>query len=65
MTYKKKETDSMFAEVQLTCDEVNKNQTENHRRMRPMKLVYPNDVMLILPGDISAEQLEQCVRIKL
>lgn len=65
MVYKKKEKDPMFAEVQLTGDEFNKNRTENCRRMRPLKLVYPNDVMLILPGDISAEQLEQYIRIKL
>ena len=28
-----------------------------------LKLVYPNDVTLILPGDISASQLEQYINI--
>lgn len=65
MVYKKKEKDPKFAEVQLTGEEFNKNQYEPHRHIRPLKLVYPNDVMLILPGDISAEQLEQYIRIKL
>lgn len=62
MAYKKKEKDSKFAEVQLTGEEFNKNQYEPQRRIRPVKLVYPNDVMLILHSDISVAQLEQFLR---
>jgi len=34
-----------------------------HMRTKFLKLVYPNDVTLILPGDISASQLEQYINI--
>ena len=54
----------LFAEVNLTGDEFRQSPSNHFQRTRFLKLVYPNDVTLILPGDISASQLEQYIRIK-
>ena len=65
MNNKKQDKKPFFAEVNLTGDEFKRQSPSNHiQRSRFLKLVYPNDVTLILPGDISASQLEQYIRIK-
>ena len=63
MNSKKSSKQPLFAEVELTGDEF-KQSSGVHQRTKFMKLVYPNNVTLILPGDISVSQLEQYVRIK-
>ena len=64
MNNKKQNKQPLFAEVNLTGDEFQKSSGTHMQRTRFLKLVYPNDVTLILPGDISASQLEQYLRIK-
>ena len=64
MNNKKQSKQPLFAEVELTGDEFKKSPSNHIQRSRFLKLVYPNDVTLILPGDISASQLEQYIRIK-
>ena len=54
----------LFAEVNLTGDEFEKSPSTQIQRTRFLKLVYPNNMTLILPGDISASQLEQYIRIR-
>ena len=54
----------LFAEVNLTGDEFEKSPSTHIQCTRFLKLVYSNNVTLILPGDISASQLEQYIRIK-
>ena len=54
----------LFAEVNLTGDEFEKSPSTQIQRTRFLKLVYPNNVTLILPGDVTASQLEQYIRIK-
>ena len=64
MNNKKQIKQPIFAEVNLTGDEFQKSPGTHMQRMRFLKLVYPNDVTLILPGDISASQFGQYIRIK-
>ena len=64
MNNKKQIKQPVFAEVNLTGDEFQKSPSSHMQRTTFLKLVYPNDVTLILPGDISASQLEQYIRIK-
>ena len=64
MNNKKQDKKPLFAEVELTGDEFKHSPSNHIQRSRFLKLVYPNDVTLILPGDISASQLEQYIRIK-
>ena len=64
MNDKKQSKQPLFAEVNLKGDELKQSPSSNATRRRFLKLVYPNDVTLILPGDISASQLEQYIRIK-
>lgn len=64
MNNKKQDKKPLFAEVELTGDEFRQSPSTHIQRSRFLKLVYPNDVTLILPGDISASQLEQYIRIK-
>ena len=64
MNNKRKDKDPLFAEVKLTGDEFKQSPNNYAQRTRFLKLVYPNEVTLILPGDISASQLEQYIRIK-
>ena len=64
MNNKKQIKQPVFAEVNLTGDEFQQSPSTHMQRTRFLKLVYPNDVTLILPGDISASQLEQYIRIK-
>ena len=64
MNNKRKDKDPLFAEVKLTGDEFKQSPNNYTQRTRFLKLVYPNEVTLILPGDISASQLEQYIRIK-
>lgn len=64
MNNKKQSKQPLFAEVNLTGDEFKHSPSTYVPRTRFLKLVYPNDVTLILPGDISASQLEQYIRIK-
>ena len=64
MNNKKQDKKPLFAEVNLTGDEFRQSPSTHIQRSRFLKLVYPNDVTLILPGDISASQLEQYIRIK-
>ena len=64
MNSKKQTRQPLFAEVNLTGEEFKQSPSNNFHRTRFLKLVYPNDVTLILPGDISASQLEQYIRIK-
>jgi len=54
----------LFAEINLTGDEFRQSPSTHMQRTRFLKLVYPNDVTLILPSDISASQLEQYIHIK-
>ena len=61
---KRKDQDPVFAEVKLTGEEFKPHPSNYAHRARFLKLVYPNNVTLILPGDISASQLEQYIRIK-
>ena len=61
---KKQDKKPLFAEVNLTGDEFRQSPSNHMQRTRFLKLVYPNEVTLILPGDISASQLEQYIRIK-
>ena len=63
MNNKKQDKKPLFAEVNLTGDEFKQSPSNHIQRSRFLKLVYPNDVTLILPGDISASQLEQYIRI--
>ncbi len=65
MNNKKQDKKPLFAEVNLTGDEFKQSPSNHIQRSRFLKLVYPNDVTLILPGDISASQLEQYIRIKI
>ena len=64
MNNKKQDKKPLVAEVELTGDEFKHSPSNHIQRSRFLKLVYPNDVTLILPGDISASQLEQYIRIK-
>ena len=64
MNNRKQNKQPLFAEVNLTGDEFQKSPSSYMQRTRFLKLVYPNNVTLILPGDISASQLEQYIRIK-
>ena len=64
MDNKRQNKQPLFAEVNLTGDEFEKSPSTQIQRTRFLKLVYPNNVTLILPGDISACQLEQYIRIK-
>jgi hypothetical protein len=64
MNSKRKDKDPLFAEVKLTGEEIKPYPSNYAPRARFLKLVYPNNVTLILPGDISASQLEQYIRIK-
>ena len=64
MNNKKQDKKPLFAEVELAGDEFRQSPSTHIQRSRFLKLVYPNDVTLILPGDISASQLEQYIRIK-
>jgi len=64
MNNKKQDKKPFFAEVNLTGDEFKHSPSNHIQRSRFLKLVYPNDVTLILPGDISASQQEQYIRIK-
>ena len=64
MNNKKQAKQPLFAEVELTGDEFKQPPSAHMQRTRFLKLVYPNDVTLILPGDISASQLGQYIRIK-
>ena len=64
MNNKRKDKDPLFAEVKLTGEEFKPHPSNYAHRARFLKLVYPNNVTLILPGDISASQLEQYIRIK-
>ena len=64
MNNKRKDKDPLFAEVKLTGDEFKQFPNNYVQRTRFLKFVYPNEVTLILPGDISASQLEQYIRIK-
>ena len=64
MDNKRQNKQPLFAEVNLTGDEFEKSPSTQSQRTRFLKLVYPNNVTLILPGDISASQLEQYIRIK-
>ena len=57
MNNKKQIKQPIFAEVNLTGDEFQKSPSSHMQRTRFLKLVYPNNVTLILPGDISASQL--------
>ncbi len=61
---RRKDKDPLFAEVKLTGDEFKQTSKSSFQRPRFLKLVYPNGVCLTLPGDISASQLEQYIRIK-
>ena len=63
MNNKKQDKKPLFAEVNLTGDEFRQSPSNHIQRSRFLNLVYPNDVTLILPGDISASQLEQYIRI--
>ena len=64
MNNRKQSKQPLFAEVNLTGDEFKKSPSTHIQRTRFLKFVYPNNVTLILPGDISASQLEQYIRIK-
>ena len=64
MNNRKQNKQPLFAEVNLTGDEFEKSPSTQIQRTRFLKLVYPNNVTLILSGDISASQLEQFIRIK-
>ena len=64
MNDKKQTKHPLFAEVNLTGDEFIHSPGTHMHRTRFLKRVYPNDVTLILPGDLSASQLEQYIRIK-
>ena len=64
MNNRKQNKQPLFAEVNLTGDEFQKSPSSHMQRTRFLKLVYPNNVTLILPGGISASQLEQYIRIK-
>ena len=57
MNNRKQNKQPLFAEVNLTGDEFQKSPSSHMQRTRFLKLVYPNNVTLILPGDISASQL--------
>ena len=54
MNNKKQIKQPVFAEVNLTGDEFQQSPSTHIQRTRFLKLVYPNNVTLILPGDISA-----------
>ena len=64
MNNRKQNKQPLFAEVNLTGDEFEKSLSTQIQRTRFLKLVYPNNVTLILPGDVTASQLEQYIRIK-
>ena len=64
MNNRKQNKQPLFAEVNLTGDEFEKSPSAQIQRTRFLKLVYPNNVTLILPGDVTASQLEQYIRIK-
>ncbi len=64
MNNRKQNKQPLFAEVNLTGDEFEKSPCTQIQRTRFLKLVYPNNVTLILPGDVTASQLEQYIRIK-
>ena len=53
MNNKRKDKDPLFAEVKLTGDEFKQSPNNYAQRTRYLKLVYPNDVTLILPCDIN------------
>ena len=58
MNNKKQTKQPLFAEVNLTGDEFRQSPSTHMQRTRFLKLVYPNGVTQILPGNISASQLE-------
>ena len=64
MNNRKQNKQPLFAEVNLTGDELEKSPSTQIQRTRFLKLVYLNNVTLILPGDVTASQLEQYIRIK-
>lgn len=64
MNNKKRESHPLFAEVKLSGDEFRQSVPSQSSRVRYLKVIYPNDVTLILPGDISAHDLEEYIRIK-
>ena len=64
MNNRKQNEQPLFADVNLTGDECEKSPSTQIQRTRFLKLVYPNNVTLILPGDVTASQLEQYIRIK-
>lgn len=51
MNNKRKDKDPLFAEVKLTGDEFKQSPSNYAQRTRFLKLVYPNNVTLILPSD--------------
>ena len=53
MNGKKQTNQPLFAEVNLTGDEFRHSPSTHMHRTRYLKLVYPNDVTLILPCDIN------------
>ena len=55
MNNKKQIKQPVFAEVNLTGDEFLQSPSTHMQRTRFLKLVYPNDVTLILPGDIRCQ----------
>lgn len=64
MNNRKQNKQPLFSEVNLTGDEFEKSPSTQIQRTRFLKSVYPNNVTLILPGDVTASQLEQYIRIK-
>ena len=64
MHHRKQNNQPLFPQVNLTGDELENSPTTQIQRTRFLKLVYPNNVTLILPGDVTASQLEQYIRIK-
>ena len=63
MNNKRQNKQPLFAEVNLTGDEFQKSPSSHMQRTRFLTVVYPNNVTLILPGYVSASQLEQYIRI--
>ena len=64
MNNRKQNKQPLLAEGNLTGDQFDKSPRTQIQRTRFLKLVYPNNVTLILPGDVTASQLEQYIRIK-
>lgn len=63
---KRQDKQHIFAEVKLTDENMPQQEEPASRgtRAKFLKLIYPNDVTLVLPGDIVPAQLEQYIRIK-